>query len=149
MEIAAPLPQSPARATTLIARHRTAVAILLALTMFGVVYGFAATLNMTPSALAAGNASVASCQATGSPTGAYTIAYDSALGAYKIAGVTVNNLDAGCAAKAVSVTLTGAADTILATISGTVPAGGGSLALSPGSTVAAGSVTGVSVGISG
>lgn len=123
--------------------------MLLALSIFGAVYGFAATLDAGASPLAAGNAAVASCQAVGSATGAYTIAYDSALGGYKVGGITVKNLDAGCAAKAISVTLTGAANAILTTISGIVPAGGGSLALSPGATVAAASVTGVSVGING
>jgi hypothetical protein len=146
MEVALPLPQRPAWA---LAKHRTLAAVLLALTIFAVVYGFAATLNVGTSPLAAGNTSVASCQSSGSPTGAYTIAYDSALGAYKIAGVTVKNLDGACATKAVSVTLTGAANAILTTISAVVPAGGGALVLSPGATVAAASVTGVSVGISG
>ena len=146
MEIALPLPQQPVWA---LAGHRTLAAVLLALGIFGAVYGFAATLNVGTSPLAAGNASVASCQSTGSPTGAYTIAYDRALGSYGIAGITVKNLDAACAAKTVSVTLTGAANAILATVSGVVPAGGGSLALSPGATVAAASVTGVSVGING
>jgi hypothetical protein len=150
VELALTLPR-PARAglRTLVAAHKTASSALLALTIFGAVYGFAATLNVGASPLAAGNASVVSCQASGSPTGAYTVAYDPALGSYGIAGITVKNLDAGCAAKIVSVTLTGAANAILATISGVVPAGGGSLALSPGTAVAAANVTGVSVGING
>lgn len=150
MELAQTLPR-PARADALrlVAAHKSTTALLLALTIFGAVYGFAATLNVGASPLAAGNASVASCQAAGSPTGAYTVAYDPALGSYGIAGITVKNLDAGCAAKTVSVTLTGEANAILATISGVVPAGGGSLALSPGTAVAAANVTGVSVGING
>jgi hypothetical protein len=150
VELAQTLPR-PARADAfrLVAAHKSTTALLLALTIFGAVYGFATTLNVGSSPLAAGNASVASCQAAGSPTGAYTVAYDPALGSYGIAGITVKNLDAGCAAKTVSVTLTGAANAILATISGVVPAGGGSLALSPGTAVAAANVTGVSVGING
>jgi hypothetical protein len=151
VELALTLPRPAARTglRRLIAAHRNATAVLLALTIFGAVYGFAATLNVGTSPLAAGNASVASCQSTGSPTGAYTVAYNPALGAYGIAGITVKNLDAGCAAKVVSVTLTGAANAVLATISGVVPAGGGSLALNPGTAVAAANVTGVSVGING
>ena len=66
-----------------------------------------------------------------------------------MSGVTVTGLDAGCATKAISVTLTGAANANLASIAGTVPAGGGSLALTPGSTVSAASVSGVSVAING
>ena len=132
-----------------LAKRRTLFAVVLALTIFGAVYGFAATLNVGANTLSAGNASVASCQATGSPTGTYTVAYDSTLGGYKVGGVTVTGLDAGCATKAISVTLTGAANANLNTIAGVVPAGGGSLALTPGATVAAASVTGVSVAING
>ena len=131
------------------AKKRTVFSIVLALTIFGAVYGFAATLNVGANALSAGNASVASCQASGTPTGTYTVAYDSTLAGYKVSGVTVTGLDAGCATKAVSVTLTGAANANLASLAGTVPAGGGSLALTPGSTVSAASVTGVSVAING
>jgi hypothetical protein len=132
-----------------VAKKRTVFSIVLALTIFGAVYGFAATLNVGANTLSAGNASVASCQASGTPTGTYTVAYDSTLGGYKVSGVTVTGLDAGCATKAVSVTLTGAANANLASIAGTVPAGGGSLALTPGSTVSAASITGVSVAING
>ncbi len=131
------------------AKKRTLFSIVLALTIFGAVYGFAATLNVGANALSAGNASVASCQASGTPTGTYAVAYDSTLGGYKVSGVTVTGLDAGCATKAVSVTLTGAANANLASLAGTVPAGGGSLALTPGSTVSAASITGVSVAING
>ena len=131
------------------AKKRTLFSIVLALTIFGAVYGFAATLNVGANTLSAGNASVASCQASGTPTGTYTVAYDSTLGGYKVSGVTVTGLDAGCATKAISVTLTGAANANLASIAGTVPVGGGSLALTPGSTVSAASVSGVSVAING
>ncbi len=61
----------------------------------------------------------------------------------------MTGLDAGCATKAVSVTLTGASNANLNTITGVVPAGGGSLALTPGATVPAANVTGVSVAING
>ena len=127
------------------AKRRTLFAVVLALTIFGAVYGFAATLNVGANTLSAGNASVASCQATGTPTGTYTVAYDSAVPGYKVAGVTVTGLDANCATKAVSVTLTGAANANLNTVTGVVPAGGGSLALTPGATVSAANVTGASV----
>jgi hypothetical protein len=157
MEIALPLPHTrrlldgsqTARVLRALARQRALLAVLLALGSFGAIYGFAATLGAGASPLGAGSASVATCQAAGTATGAYTIAYDSMLGGYRVSGITVNNLAAGCAAKAVSVTLTGAANAVLGTIAGVVPAGGGSLALSPGATVAAASITGVSVAISG
>jgi hypothetical protein len=135
---------------TKLLKSKTILALTLALTIFGAVYGFAATLNVGANSLSAGNASVASCQASGTPTGTYSVAYDTTLAAYKISGVTVTNLDTNCAGKAISVTLTGSAGaTNLGTIAGTVPVGGGSLALSPSSTVAAASVSGVSVAING
>lgn len=129
---------------------KTILALTLALTVFGAVYGFAATLNVGANTLSAGNASVASCQASGTPTGTYSVAYDTTLAAYEVSGVTVTNLDSGCAGKAISVTLTGSSGaTNLGTITGTVPVGGGSLALSPSSTISAASVSGVSVAING
>ncbi len=137
------------RALTTLARKKTLFALVLALTIFGAVYGFAATLNVGTNQLSAGNATVASCQASGTPTGTYTVAYDSTISAYKVSGVTVTGIDAGCATKAVSVTLTGAAGANLGTIAGTGPAGGGSLALTPGSVISAASVTGVAVAING
>ena len=131
-------------------KRKTVFAIVLALTIFGAVYGFAATLNVGANTLSAGNASVASCQAAGTPTGTYSVAYDTTTAAYKVSGVTVTNLDTNCAGKSISVTLTGSAGaTNLATFTGTVPVGGGSLALTPSSTVAAASVSGVSVAING
>jgi hypothetical protein len=133
-----------------LAKRRTVVAVVLALTIFGAVYGFAATLNVGANTLSAGNASVASCETVGTPTGTYTVAYDSAVPGYKVATVTVTGLDAACAAKNISATLTGALNANLATITGTVPAGGGQVVLTPGATpIPAGNVTGVSVAING
>jgi len=136
-------------ALTALAQKKTLFALLLALTVFGAVYGFAATLNVGTNQLSAGNATVASCQASGTPTGTYTVAYDSSIGGYKVSGVTVTGIDAGCATKTVSVTLTGSAGSNLGTITGTGPAGGGSLALTPGSVIDAKNVTGVAVAING
>jgi hypothetical protein len=133
-----------------LARKKTLFALVLALTIFGAVYGFAATLNVGTNQLSAGNASVASCQASGTPTGTYTVAYDSTLGGYKVSGVTVTGIDTNCASKTVSVTLTGSGNSNLGTLSGTAPVGGGSLALgAPGATVSAAAVTGVAVAING
>jgi hypothetical protein len=132
-----------------LAKRKTLFAAVLALTIFGAVYGFAATLNVGANTLSAGNATVASCQATGTPTGTYTTAYDSTIPGYKVATVVVTGLDTtNCNGKAISVTLTGAANANLATITGTVPSSG-NLTLTPGSTVSAANVTGVSVAING
>ncbi|HXY81142.1 MAG TPA: hypothetical protein VEH55_07205 [Gaiellaceae bacterium] len=132
-----------------LAKRRTVFALLLALTIFGAVYGFAATLNVGTNALSAGNATVASCQQTGTPTGTYTTTYNSTIPGYQVASVVVTGLDdTNCNGKAISVTLTGAANANLATITGTVPSSG-NLTLTPGSTVSAAAVTGVSVAIAG
>jgi len=132
-----------------LAKRRTVFALLLALTIFGAVYGFAATLNVGTNTLSAGNATVASCQQTGTPTGTYTTSYNSTIPGYQVASVIVTGLDnTNCNGKAISVTLTGASNTNLATITGTVPSSG-NLTLTPGSTVSAAAVTGVSVAIAG
>lgn len=132
-----------------LAAKKTLFALVLALTIFGAVYGFAATLNVGTNQLSAGNATVASCQASGTPTGTYSVAYDSTLPGYKVSGVTVTGIDAGCVGKTVSVALTGAAGAIVgAQLSGTAPVGG-TLALTPASTTSAALVTGVSVAING
>ena len=130
-------------------QKKTLFALVLALTIFGAVYGFAATLNVGTNQLSAGNATVASCQASGTPTGTYSVAYDSTLPGYKVSGVTVTNLDTNCAGKTVSVTMTGSSNSNLGTVTGTVPVGGGSLAMTPGSSISAASVIGLSVAING
>jgi hypothetical protein len=63
--------------------------------------------------------------------------------------VTVTGLDAACAAKNISATLTGASSANLGTATGVVPAGGGSLVLTPVGSIPAANVTGVSVAING
>ena len=132
-----------------ITSKRTLFASILALTIFGAVYGFAATLNVGTNTLSAGNATVASCQVTGTPTGTYTTSYNSTIPGYAVASVIVTGLDdTNCNGKAVSVTLTGAANASLATFSGTVPASG-NLTLTPGSVVSAAGVQGVSVALNG
>jgi hypothetical protein len=133
-------------------KRKTVFAVVLALTIFGAVYGFAATLNVGANTLSAGNASVASCQVTGTPTGTYTVAYDPTAGttAYKVGTVVVTGLDAtNCLNKSVSVTLTGTNGTTIlgSTMTGTVATS--TLTLTPGTSIPAASVTGVSVAING
>jgi hypothetical protein len=132
-------------------KRKTLFALVLALTIFGAVYGFAATLNVGANTLSAGNAAVASCQQTGTPTGTYTIAYDTTAAAYKISGVVVTGLDAtNCAGKTVSVQLTNTAGTALVgtQMTGTVAAT--TLTLTPtGAAIPASTVGGVAVAING
>jgi hypothetical protein len=129
-------------------KKKTLFAFVLALTIFGAVYGFAATLNLSTNQLSAGNATVASCQTT-TPVVSYAPAYDTTLVGYKVGTITVTSLDAACASKAISVTLTGAAGANLGTITGVVPAGGGVQTLTPGATISAASVIGISVAVNG
>jgi hypothetical protein len=130
-------------------KKKTLFAFVLALTIFGAVYGFAATLSLNTNQLSAGNATVASCQST-TPMASYTVAYDTTITAYKVASVVVTSLDAACATKAVSVTLTGTAGALLQTIAGVVPAGGGIVTLTPiAPAVSAASVLGLSVAVNG
>jgi hypothetical protein len=133
-----------------LAKRRTIVAVVLALTIFGAVYGFAATLSVGANTLSAGNASVASCETTGTNS-SYTVAYDSTVPGYKVATITVTGLDVACAGKSLSATLTGASSSNLATITGTVPVGGGQLVLTPPAspTINATAVIGLSVAING
>jgi hypothetical protein len=129
-------------------KKKTLFAFVLALTIFGAVYGFAATLNLNTNQLSAGNAAVASCQpAASSPVGTYTVAYDSTISSYSVSGITVTNIDAACVNKTVSVTLTGTGGASLGSIAGT--ALGTSLALVPPLHLDAKSVIGVSVAING
>jgi hypothetical protein len=137
------------KAAKALAKRRTLFAVVLAVTIFGAVYGFAATLNVGSNTLSAGNVAVASCQVTGTPTGTYTTAYDSTIPGYKVATVVVTGLDdTNCSGKAISVTLTGTGNANLQTIASTVPSTG-NLTLIPSPSVSAAAVTGVSVAIAG
>ena len=90
-------------------KKKTLFAFVLALTIFGAVYGFAATLNLSTNQLSAGNATVASCQSHHPCRRATRLRTTRRSAGYKVGTVTVTSLDAACATKSVSVTLTGAA----------------------------------------
>jgi hypothetical protein len=135
-----------------IAKKRTLMASLVALTIFGAVYGFAATLNVGTNTLSAGNAAVASCQLTGSPTGTYTVAYDSTIPGYKVATVNVTGMDPNCNGKTVAVTLTGASNASLASGSAVYSSASSNTTVAIASlsaNPAASLVTGVSVAVNG
>jgi hypothetical protein len=135
-----------------IARKRTLFASLIALTIFGAVYGFAATLNVGTNTLSAGNATVASCQLTGTPTGTYTVAYDATIPGYKVATVTVTGMDPNCNGKTVAITLTGASSVSLASGSAVYSSASSNTTVaipSLSANPAASLVTGVSVAVNG
>jgi hypothetical protein len=123
-------------------------AVVLAVTIFGAVYGFAATLTVGSNNLSAGNAIAASCDLTGNGKTTYATGYDTTLGGYKVSTVTVSGLDTTCNGKTISVTLTGSGANLPETLtSGTVTSG--SFSGTPSSIVAAHDLTGVSVAING
>ncbi len=131
-------------------KKKTLFAFVLALTIFGAVYGFAATLNVGTNQLSAGNAAVASCETVGTPTATYAVAYDSSLPGYKVSLVTVTGIDAGCIGKTVSVQPTGTAFAALgAPLTGTAIAGGTLVMPAPAAPLSAALVTGLSVSING
>ena len=133
-------------------KARTAAAVLLALAVFGSTYGFAATLGFSTQALGAGSAVVASCQASGTPTGAYSTVYDPSVAGYRITGVTLTGIDPSCNGKSVSVTLTNAANVALASGVGTYSSAGSNTILAISSlsaTPTAAAVNGLSVAVNG
>ena len=123
-------------------------ALLAGLMTFGVVFGLAASLNLTTDSLGAGNATVAACQ-SGTLDATYTAAYSSSAPGYTVGTVTVTGLTAACYSMAYRVTLSGAAGVSLGEVTGTTPASGTSFAAVFSPAVSAASVTGISVVISG
>jgi hypothetical protein len=118
--------------------------LVLAGTIFGAVYGAAATLGTGTGALSAGNSSVASCEQ------GTVVSSPHLLGSSAVDGVTLSGLDPECGGKTVSVTLTGSGGTAsLMSLSGVVPQGGGALSLTGHAPVDAADVSGVSVAIQG
>ena len=124
---------------------RSLLALLAGVVVFGAVLGLAASLNLTTDTLGAGNAVVASCQATPLNT-SYTTTYVAGQPGYQVTTVTVSGLAAGCENKAYKLTLSGAANASLGEQTGTTPATATFTAVF---TVNAASVTGVSLVISG
>jgi hypothetical protein len=114
--------------------------------VFGVVTGFAASLTLNSKSVGAGNATVASCNASASIS--YNTSYSATIPGYKV-GTTPFTTAAGCASMAYRVTLSGAANASLGEITGTTDASGNGTPDFSASNIAASSVTGVSVVISG
>lgn len=123
------------------------IAAIAAATVFGVVYGFAASLGLTTSGLGAGNAVVAAC---GSGIQAsYTTTYSASVPGYSVSQVNLASIPAGCLSKAYRIQLTGAAGaTIGSEMSGTLPASGTTANIATSGTPDASLVTGISVVVS-
>ncbi len=115
---------------------------------FSMVYGLAASLNLTSNSLGAATTTVAACQSA-TLTATYTTSYTAATPGYTVGTVTVSGLAAGCYSKAYRITLTGSADASLGEATGTTPTSGTTFAATFSPVVNAATVVGVSVVISG
>lgn len=128
---------------------RTAIALLVAATVFAATYGLAATLGVSSKTLGAGNSSVAACQSA-TLTAGYATAYDSTIPGYKVGVVTVTGLQSTCYSMPFKVALVNSSNTSLGEVSGTSPASGSSFTADfTSSNVPAANVTGIHVVISG
>ena len=102
---------------------RVGTAIIGGLLTFSIVYGLAASLNLTTDSLGAATTTVASCQAA-TLTATYTSTYSATAPGYTVGTVTITGLAATCYSKAYKVTLSGAASASLGEATGTTPASG-------------------------
>jgi hypothetical protein len=125
---------------------RYLIPIAAGLAVFGVATAFAASLTVNGTSLGSGNTTTASCNASASVT--FNTSYASGIPGYKVTTAPVTTA-AGCASKAYKVTLTGAANASLAEVTGTLDASGNASPDFSASNIAASSVTGISVVITG
>jgi hypothetical protein len=126
---------------------RTLIGLAIGGTVFGGVYGFAASLGVSSDTLGAGSAVVAACQ-PGTVNVTYATTYVAG-SSNQATTVTLTNLDPTlCGGKAAQVTLSGASNALLGQQSITVPATGTTADLTF-TGVNAAAVTGVHAVISG
>ena len=102
--------------------RRTVLALLGGILAFALIAGAAASLGgITSGDLGADDATVASCDTNGVTT-SYTSAYSAAgTAGYKVDDVTVGGISDTCDGQTMTVTLTGAADAELGTVTQAVP----------------------------
>ena len=104
-----------------IVRRKFLFAILAAITVFGGVYGFAASLGATTSGLGADSQVVTAC-GTGFQV-SYTTAYNASTASYIVSQVNLASIPAGCNGKAYKIQLTGASGATVGTeLTGSLPA---------------------------
>jgi len=127
---------------------RIMAAMFAAILTFGLVYGLAASLNLTTDSLGAATNTVAACQA-GAMNATYSSSYSTSLPGYSVGTVTVTGLASTCYSKPYKITLAGAASASLGEATGTTPSSGTSVSATFSPAVSAASITAVSVVISG
>ena len=127
---------------------RLMAAMFAAILTFGLVYGLAASLNLTTDSLGAATNTVAACQAA-AMNATYTSSYSATLPGYSVGTVTVTGLASTCYSKPYKVTLSTTAGASLGEATGTTPASGTTIVVTFSPVVSAASVTAVNVVISG
>ena len=123
-------------------------AVLAGLMTFGLVFGLAASLNLTSDSLGSATTTVAACQA-GALNATYTSAYSATAPGYTVGTVTITGMAATCFSKPYRVTLSGAAGVSLGEATGTTPGVGTTIVVTFAPVVNAASVTAINVVISG
>jgi|SRR5580704_10416509 hypothetical protein len=98
-------------------------ATLVAGLVFSMVYGFAAALSLNTNTLGAKTTAVSACQA-GTFTASYAPTYAAGIPGYAAGTVTLSGLTAACYNLPFKVTLSNAAGTSLAEVTGTTPNSG-------------------------
>ncbi len=122
------------------------VPLVAGVTVFGAATAFAATLSVTSGGLAAGNATVASCNASAAVT--YTTAATTNAKTYKVSTAPVTSAIA-CAGLSYKITLLGASNASLGEATGTLDGTGADAPSFASANIAAQDVVGVAVVISG
>jgi len=126
---------------------KMALAAVAAMTVFGGVYGFAASLGATTSGLGADSKVVAACGS--GLAAAYTTAYSATLPGYTVSSVNLSSIPSTCLSKGYKIQLTGASGAAVGSeMSGSLPASGTTATISTSGTVDASLVQGVSVVVS-
>jgi hypothetical protein len=90
-------------------KKRILIAMVAGIAVFGAAMAFAASLTLGSDNLAAGDATVTTCDASVNAT--YNVTFTG--GVYTVSNVTVSNIAAGCAGQKVGVTLTNLAGTVV------------------------------------
>jgi hypothetical protein len=123
-----------------------AIAVIAGTAVFAAVSASAATLGGIQSDDVGANSNVVKAQLENGVNVAWTTAFDSALGAYEVTGVTLttNGAETIPATASVKLTLTDSTGAVLTELSGT-----GGILGAPASTIAAHDVYGVSLVING
>jgi hypothetical protein len=106
-------------------KKKLALALACGATIFGGVYGLAASLSLTSDSLGAGQSVVAACQST-AMRATYLSSYSATTPGYNTTTVRITGLTSTCYSKAYSVTVADGSNVSVAEASGTTPSTGSS-----------------------